>query len=93
MKCDQRTKNDKVVDDTSNEETMKSTCRQVKKEDKEIPHSYKMLIVLCIEIALQKKRSQKPSSRITSSQPSVLKRLVSPPFSVDPSFPTESKAG
>ena len=40
-------KNDKVVDDTSNEETMKSTCRQVKeeeerkKEDKEIPHSYK----------------------------------------------------
>ena len=92
MKWDQRTKNDKVVDDTSNEETMKSTCRQVKKEDKEIPHSYKMLIVLRIEIALQKKKS-KPSSRITSSQPSVLKRLVSPPFSVDPSFPTESKAG
>ena len=58
MKCDQRTKNDKVVDDTSNEETMKSTCRQVKKEDKEIPHSYKMLIVLRIEIALHKKKSQ-----------------------------------
>ena len=58
----------KVVDDTSNEETMKSTCRQVKKEDKEIPHSYKMLIVLCIEITLHKK--SKPSSRITSSQPS-----------------------
>ena len=36
-----KNKNDKVVDDTSNEETMKSTCRQVKKEDKEIPHSYK----------------------------------------------------
>ena len=36
-----RTKNDKVVDDTSNEETMKSTCRQVKKEDKQIPHSTK----------------------------------------------------
>ena len=35
--------------------TMKSTCRQVKKEDKEIPHSYKMLIVLRIEIALHKK--------------------------------------
>ena len=35
-----KNKNDKVVDDTSNEETMKSTCRQVKKEDKEIPHSY-----------------------------------------------------
>ena len=52
MKCDQRTKNDKVVDDTSNEETMKSTCRQVKKEDKQIPHSYIMLIVLRIEIAL-----------------------------------------
>ena len=68
MKCDQRTKNDKVVDDTSNEETMKSTCRQVKKEDKEIPHSYIMLIVLRIEIALHKKL--KPSSRITSSQPS-----------------------
>ena len=58
MKCDQRTKNDKVVDDTSNEETMKSTCQQVKKEDKEIPHSYKMLIVLRIEIALHKKKSQ-----------------------------------
>ena len=51
----QRTKNDKVVDDTSNEETMKSTCRQVKKEDKQIPHSYIMLIVLRIEIALHKK--------------------------------------
>ena len=51
-----RTKNDKVVDDTSNKETMKITCRQVKKEDKEIPHSYKMLIVLCIEIALHKKK-------------------------------------
>ena len=36
-----KNKNDKVVDDTSNEETMKSTCRQVKKEDKEFPHSYK----------------------------------------------------
>ena len=36
-----KNKNDKIVDDTSNEETMKSTCRQVKKEDKEIPHSYK----------------------------------------------------
>ena len=74
MKCDQRTKNDKVVDDTSNKETMKSTCRQVKKEDKEIPHSYKMLIVLRIEIALpkkKKKKKSKPSSRITSSQPSV----------------------
>ena len=64
-----RTKNDKVVDDTSNEETMKSTCRQVKKEDKQIPHSYIMLIVLRIEIALHKKL--KPSSRITSSQPSM----------------------
>ena len=42
------TKNDKVVDDTSNEETMKSTCRQVKKEDKQFPRSYIMLIVLCI---------------------------------------------
>ena len=63
-------KNDKVVDDTSNEEKKtKSTCRQVKKEDKEIPHSYKMLIVLRIEIALHKK--SKPSSRITSSQPSM----------------------
>ena len=69
MKCDQRTKNDKVVDDTSNEESMKSTCRQMKKEDKEIPHSYKMLVVLRIEIALHKK--SKPSSRITSSQPSM----------------------
>ena len=71
MKRDQRTKkkNDKVVDDTSNEEKTKSTCRQVKKEDKEIPHSYKMLIVLRIEIALYKK--SKPSSRITSSQPSM----------------------
>ena len=69
MKCDQRTKNDKVVDDTSNKEKMKSTCRQVKKEDKEIPHSYKMLIVLRIEIASYKK--SKPSSRITSSQPSM----------------------
>ena len=50
-----KNKNDKVVDDTSNEETMKSTCQQVKKEDKEIPHSYKkMLIVLRIEIALRK---------------------------------------
>ena len=49
-----KNKNDKVVDDTSNEETMKSTCRQVKKEDKEIPHSHKMLIVLRIEIALHK---------------------------------------
>ena len=68
MKCDQRTKNDKVVDDTSNEETMKSTCGQVKKEDKQIPHSYIMLIVLRIEIALHKKL--KPSSRITSPQPS-----------------------
>ena len=36
-------KNDKVVDDTSNKEKTKSTCRQVKKEDKEIPHSYKIL--------------------------------------------------
>ena len=62
-------KNDKVVDDTSNEEKTKSTCRQVKKEDKEIPHSYKMLIVLRIEIALHK--MSKPSSRITSSQPSM----------------------
>ena len=61
MKCDQRTKNGKVVDDTSNEETMKSTCRQVKKEDKEIPHSYKMLIVLRIEITLQKKKKKKKS--------------------------------
>ena len=72
MKRDQKTKkkNDKVVDDTSNEENkMKSTCRQVKKEDKEIPHSYNMLIVLRIEIALHKK--SKPSSRITSSQPSM----------------------
>ena len=42
---------------------------QVKKEDKEIPHSYKMLIVLRIETALHKK--SKPSSRITSSQPSM----------------------
>ena len=33
---------------------MKSTCRQVKKEDKEIPHSYIMPIVLRIEIALHK---------------------------------------
>ena len=64
-----KNKNDKVVDDTSNEEKTKSTCRQVKKEDKEIPHSYKMLIVLRIEIALHKK--SKPSSRITSSQPSM----------------------
>ena len=55
MKSDQRTKNDKVVDDTSNEETMKSTCRQVKKEDKQIPHRYIMIIVLRIEIALHKK--------------------------------------
>ena len=86
-----KNKNDKVVDDTSNEETMKSTCQQVKKEDKEIPHSYKMLIVLRIEIALHKK--SKPSSRITSSQAKHVKRLVSPTFSVDPSFPTESKAG
>ena len=54
MKCYQRTKNDKVVDDTSNEEKMKSTCRQVKKEDKEIPHSYIMPIALHIEIALHK---------------------------------------
>ena len=54
MKCDQRTKNNKVVDDTSNEETMKSTCRQAKKEDKQIPHSHIMLIVLHIEIALHK---------------------------------------
>ena len=54
MKCYQGTKNDKVVDDTSNEEKMKSTCRQVKKEDKEIPHSYIMPIVLRIEIALHK---------------------------------------
>ena len=71
MKRDQRTKKkkDKVVDDTSNEEKTKSTCRQVKKEDKEIPHSYKMLTVLRIEIALHKK--SKPSSRITSSQPSM----------------------
>ena len=60
-----KNKNDKVVDDTSNEETMKSTCRQVKKEDNEIPPSYKMLTVLCIEIALHK--TSKPSSRITSS--------------------------
>ena len=50
MKCDQRTKNDKVVDDTSNEETMKSTCRQAKKEDKQIPRSYIMLIVLRIDV-------------------------------------------
>ena len=35
---------------------MKSTCRQVKKEDKQIPHSYIMLIVLRIEIALHKKK-------------------------------------
>ena len=62
-------KNDKDVNDTSNEEKMKSTCRQMKKEDKEIPHSYKMLIVLRIETALHKK--SKPSSRITSSQPSM----------------------
>ena len=48
-------KNDKVVDDTSNEEKTKSTCQQVKKEDKEIPHSYKMLIVIRIETALHKK--------------------------------------
>ena len=54
MKCYQRTKNDKVVDDTNNEEKMKSPCRQVKKEDKEIPHSYIMPIVLRIEIALHK---------------------------------------
>ena len=47
-------KNDKVVDDTSNKEKMKSTCQQVKKEDKEIPHSYIMPIVLRIEIALHK---------------------------------------
>ena len=37
---------------------MKSTCRQVKKEDKEIPHSYKMLIVLRIKIALQKSQNR-----------------------------------
>ena len=55
MKCYQRTKNDKVVDNTNNEEKMNSTCRQVKKEDKEIPHSYIMPIVLRIEIALHKK--------------------------------------
>ena len=36
---------------------MKSTCRQVKKEDKEIPHSYKMLIVLRIEIAYIKSQN------------------------------------
>ena len=61
MKRDQRTKkkrNDKVVDDTSNEEKTKSTCRQAKKEDKEIPHSYKMLIVLRIEIALHKSQNR-----------------------------------
>ena len=34
---------------------MKSTCRQAKKEDKQIPRSYIMLIVLRIEIALHKK--------------------------------------
>ena len=50
-----KNKESKVVDDTSNEEKMKSTCRQVKKEDKEIPHSYIMPIVLRIEIALHKK--------------------------------------
>ena len=54
VKCYQRTKNHNIVDDTSNEEKMKSTCRQVKKEDKEIPHSYIMPIVLRIEIALHK---------------------------------------
>ena len=48
-------KKDKVVDNTSNEEKTKSTCRQVKKEDKEIPHSYEMLIVLRIETTLHKK--------------------------------------
>ena len=32
-----KNKNDKVVDDTSNEEKMKSTCRQGKKEDKKFP--------------------------------------------------------
>ena len=71
MKYNQRTKNDKndkVVDDTSNEETKNSTSRKVKKEDRQIPHSYIMFIVLRIEIALSKKL--KPSSRITSSQPS-----------------------
>ena len=50
----QRTKNHNVVDDTSNEEKNESTCRQMKKEDKEIPHSYIMPIVLRIEIALHK---------------------------------------
>ena len=48
-------KNDKVVDDHKQRRKTKSTCRQVKKEDKEIPHSYKMLIVLRIETALHKK--------------------------------------
>ena len=33
---------------------MKSTCRQEKKEDKQIPHSHIMPIVLRIEIALHK---------------------------------------
>ena len=37
---------------------MKSTCRQVKKEDKEFPHSYEMLIVLRIEIALHKSQNR-----------------------------------
>ena len=41
---------------------------KVKKEDRQIPHSYIMFIVLHIKIALHEKL--KPSSRITSTQPS-----------------------
>ena len=50
-----KNKNDKVVDDTSNEETMKSTCRQVEeRRQRNSPQVTKMLIVLHIEIALRK---------------------------------------
>ena len=34
-----------------------------RKEDKEIPHSYKMLIVLRIEIALHKEKKKKSQNR------------------------------
>ena len=81
-----KNKNDKVVDDTSNEENNeKYLPTSEEKRTKKFPTVTKMLIVLRIEIALHK--MSKPSSRITSSQAKHVKTFSFPTILSGPKLP------
>ena len=73
------------------------TKKRRKKTENSFPNSYKANIYCTSHLQSHFKLptivKYSLTSRITSSHAKQSKMLVSPSFSVDPSFPTESKAG